>query len=846
MRYLYQLCLLAVFAVIMSSCSGGVSPILPGQDNTKATNSININDSGSLSGNPFNGFPVDEPYDTYIIHGETFSISAANGFQRTGLVQGATDHEVIGQLNSVQLDDVSSTAFVEFSLHNAGSIIYDAHLVIDELIPSGSRALNIDGTTPEGKPFWNFGIIPAGKTSPVRKLKIRFSSNQDISVSGHIEFKERAFIQWNDLILHTDGFDGNDIMDSPIYGEIVSNEVIARIPDGSNISEVYDYLKEHNLMPVGCDTALGSLELRILNKIDPDAVLAGLKSDSYLSHPEPNYVGSIEFYPDDHVFNPLFDPPSDPNRNRWAFERVEAVDAWDWYSDGVLDQSGNADVNFGTVLAIVDTGMIKHRDFRLSSLDIWVMDNLGKNFINTGQLPIDDHGHGTSVAGIAGATGNNSFLMAGMAWNPIFLPIKVCDYRGYYGYYSLELGLSYLAGIAFEYEDLAKIVINMSVGKHHETAPNWLGSAINYVDASSNTLLCAGAGNYKNNKSYYGVPFDISADNFYPAAFDACVSVGASSRIQDAGLDIEVFEEYSQSWGTNWGSTVDLCAPGSTTILTTSNESTIAYTNRFGGTSASTPFVSGTAALIWSKNPFWSKAHVKDAIFQNTDTMSLPPEKMGMLGTGRLNAFQAISVPPEADLLAYWPFDEGSGSFVQDFSGNNYDGTQSNTGNWGSPAEAYLGNSCFKQDVGRNCVEFPPDPLDNLHEGFIEFNIMIYQHGTTGYENSILSHANGINTSDITIFEHNKNINVELHYDQFNMNSGPDSIELNRWYNVKFVMTGKQYILYLDDLPVASKPQSQPLGERAFICVGNGTYGNSCNNQRPLKGRLDELKIASY
>jgi subtilisin family serine protease len=628
MKHLIRLLTLSIIALFLTGCSGGQSPLVPSNDGFN-----NQTTPAAPAGNPFEGIPVDEPYDNYTVTGESFTIDTTGGFQRNASTSGTIAHNVIMNLDSVDLDKASATAAIAINLHNDGSIIYDAHLVLDEIAPAGSVPIDIDGTTLDGKPFWNFGIIPAGKTSPTRNLQIQFSSDVGISVAGHVEFKERAYIQWNDLILHTDGFNGDDIIDNPTYGQIVSNEIIAGIPESSNISEVYDYLVSENLMPVGYDSKLRSMELRILDGLEPEDVIWGLKSDAYLIEPEPNTIGKIDYFPNDPPYDPV-----QPDDHRWAFERIQAVEAWDYFSDGIVDESGDASVAFGTVFAIVDTGLSKHQDFELAGLDFYVIDNVGKNFITPWQSPEDDNGHGTKVAGIAGAMGNNAFGMAGMAWNPFFLPIKVLNAGGYSSGYSVELGLVYLANLAFEYH-WTKVIVNMSLGGYSQNPPYWQQAAVTYLNTAQNTILCAAAGNDKNDSTFAGVPFSISANNHYPAAFNACVSVGASSRMQEGGLDVEVFEEDPEpwDWGTNWGHTVDLCAPGSLSIYTTDNTSTTAFTETFGGTSASTPFVSGTAALLWSKHPEYTKAQILDLMKSYCDPMETHGKQ---LGSGRLNTFE--------------------------------------------------------------------------------------------------------------------------------------------------------------------------------------------------------------
>jgi len=251
-----------------------------------------------------------------------------------------------------------------------------------------------------------------------------------------------------------------------------------------------------------------------------------------------------------------------------------------------------------------------------------------------------------------GAMGNNGIGMAGMAWNPLFLPIKVFSESKEFGQvgpvYRLLQGLMYVRDLAGR-APFFKFVVNMSLGGYEQTPSYWTTEAINQVCQRSNVILIAGCGNDKNDKNFAGLPVDISADKYYPAALDKVISVGASSSLQNAGLDREVIDEDSIHWGTNWGATVDLCAPGSLSIYTTSRTGSNAYNQYFGGTSASCAFVSGLSALIWSKNPTWTRDQVKTALINCCVPMSLPAEKIGKLGAGRIDAYRAFKgIKPDA------------------------------------------------------------------------------------------------------------------------------------------------------------------------------------------------------
>jgi hypothetical protein len=92
---------------------------------------------------------------------------------------------------------------------------------------------------------------------------------------------------------------------------------------------------------------------------------------------------------------------------------------------------------------------------------------------------------------------------------------------------------------------------------------------------------------------------------------------------------------------------VDLCAPGYRIMAGTSsteNESTAAwpYYGCWGGTSQSTPIVTGTAALMYSVNPCLSSNWTQDILKNTTDPIADAANFPGMVGTGRLNAYKAV------------------------------------------------------------------------------------------------------------------------------------------------------------------------------------------------------------
>lgn len=95
---------------------------------------------------------------------------------------------------------------------------------------------------------------------------------------------------------------------------------------------------------------------------------------------------------------------SDSNK-RWALDYIEIEKVWDFYTGTKLVRVG-----------IVDSGILDHSD---------LADNvvIGKDFFNNNTVTNDDvEGHGTSVAGVVGATGNNGLGISGVNWRVGLVP----------------------------------------------------------------------------------------------------------------------------------------------------------------------------------------------------------------------------------------------------------------------------------------------------------------------------------------------------------------------------------------------------------------------------------------
>jgi hypothetical protein len=152
--------------------------------------------------------------------------------------------------------------------------------------------------------------------------------------------------------------------------------------------------------------------------------------------------------------------------------------------------------------------------------------------------------------------------------------------------------------------------------------------------AHSQGVICvAAAGNDNNN-----IPQ-------YPANYNHVVAVAATDE-QDHKADFS-----------NYGSWVDLCAPGVGILSTTVGGG---YGNQ-GGTSMSTPIVAGLAGLTSAMFPQYTNIQVIDRILTSCDDIdSLNPQYAGQLGAGRVNAYKTVD--KVIRLYSYNILDSASGN----------------------------------------------------------------------------------------------------------------------------------------------------------------------------------------
>ncbi len=317
---------------------------------------------------------------------------------------------------------------------------------------------------------------------------------------------------------------------------------------------------------------------------------------------------------------------------------IDAPDAW-----------GVTTGNFYTIVAVLDTGIdLTNQDF---AGHIWTNpyndaasgypnDVHGWNFVANTNNVNDNNGHGTFVSSILGAVGNNTTGVAGVAWNVQIMPVKFLDSNG--------VGTTDRAVSAIYYAvNHGARVINASWGGIDFTQP--LRDAITYANAHNTVFVTAAGNNGTNN--------DVTAS--YPA------SLRLPNELSVASVDINGNLPYFSNYGSQ---TVDLAAPGVSILGDYPTAFSATGTTVLSGTSMSTAYVSGVAALVASVHPEYTAAQIVQRI--DATVKPLPALAGKVITGGIVDAYRAIGSTDsqvQAAILGSNEFYVHSGSTAQGF-----------------------------------------------------------------------------------------------------------------------------------------------------------------------------------
>jgi uncharacterized delta-60 repeat protein len=396
---------------------------------------------------------------------------------------------------------------------------------------------------------------------------------------------------------------------------------------------------------------------------NPRQVADLYKGQSGVKYAEPNFIRHY-----DGTF------PNDPSfSQQWALHNVgQVVNGATGEPDADIKATDAWDITTGhqnVVVGVVDTGV----DYNHSDLaaNIWtntretaangidddhngvIDDRRGYNFLDGNTDAMDTVGHGTHVAGIIAAQGNNGIGVSGVGWTTQIVPLRACD--------SVGCDDAAIAD-AFTYAGRTGIrIVNASLSSASDpTTPgtvysNTLSAAIN---ASPSTLFVVAAGN--GGVDEVGDNNDVEPQ--YPCSYTAanvlCVAATDSN---------DLLAPYS-----NYGpSSVDIGAPGSNILSTWKRVGGVDQYAFESGTSQATAMVAGTAALDYSVKPTSTTVATLESDLLDNAELPLDPNKVA--SGRRLNARIMLPPKPEPPTEPPGNFDtrfNGTGKAFTDFGGN--------------------------------------------------------------------------------------------------------------------------------------------------------------------------------
>ncbi len=405
--------------------------------------------------------------------------------------------------------------------------------------------------------------------------------------------------------------------------DVFTDEWIVRLtPNASSsvqsISQVAGLFagEQYQVEVIGGLGLVGQVLIRVAGAGFEEAA-AWLATNPNLAYYEPNVVTPLASLPNDPQFNLLWGLHNTGQtvggQTGTAGADIDALEAWQI-------TTGSSRV----VVAVIDTGVdYTHPDL---ARNIWVNpgeipgngidddgngfidDYFGWDFANNDNNPLDDHGHGTHVAGIIGAVANNGLGVSGAAWSVSIMPIKFLAANGSGSLDNAIRAINYVTMMRNRGVDVRISNNSWGGGGYYQS----LYDAIAAHNRAGIMFVAAAGNNARNTDLTPNYPSCYNLENI--------ISVAAT----DNRDNLAVFSNYGVV-------SVDLAAPG-VNIYSTKPGGGYQF---LSGTSMAAPYVSAVAALAWSVAPNATVAEVRNALLGGADRI---PSLAGKVASGRLNA----------------------------------------------------------------------------------------------------------------------------------------------------------------------------------------------------------------
>ena len=283
---------------------------------------------------------------------------------------------------------------------------------------------------------------------------------------------------------------------------------------------------------------------------------------------------------------------NDPEfNNQWNLHMMGVHNAWRF-------TTGTGNVMIG----IQDTGLGTDSNGKIHP-DLRQPDFVGNNYLDEW----GNFSHGTSVQGSIAAKSNNGRGGAGINWNSDLMHIDIVgDNPLDYNFVTATQAMIDKANAEGK-----RLVVNISLAG---------GSSAEFAELvaanQDKALFVIASGNH--NKNSISSPADLAK------TYSNVIAVGSSWGAKDWNNNPKTPGEridYGNWWGSNYGEGLTVTAPSeflaTSATKNSSGQFDFGYNNKFNGTSASTPNVSGVASLVWSVNSNLTAGQVK-AIISDT------------------------------------------------------------------------------------------------------------------------------------------------------------------------------------------------------------------------------------
>lgn len=418
------------------------------------------------------------------------------------------------------------------------------------------------------------------------------------------------------------------------FGKQLSSTGLASVDNSlkkNNITELEQFIRgTQNLINLNSSISIESIYYAYFTGDEsPASVARALNENPLVEYAEPLY------------YHQLFDTPNDTLFDQQGFfDVIQAEQAW----EVVKGEQGNV------VIAIVDGGTdIDHPDI---SANLWVnpgetpsngidddgngfVDDVnGWNFVNNSNDPTgltttpQNADHGTHTAGLASAVTNNVTGVSGVSWNTRLMALNA-------GSPNTDLTITFGYEAIIYAANNGADVINLSWGR--QGGPSIFEQEVINMATELGAAIVAAAGNDNNTASGF------------PSAYENVLSVAATTNSDfKAGFS-------------NYGSTIDIAAPGSSIFSTLNN-------GRYGnlsGTSFSSPIVAGVVGLVKTKNPDLLGIQASEQVRITADNIDdLNPAFATLLGSGRVNAFRAVTETSPSIRITDVQFNDGNGDGI--------------------------------------------------------------------------------------------------------------------------------------------------------------------------------------